>query len=62
MGMLGAMCGANKACTAELWKVCEQKPECVQEIWHLRRQQGEISALQVPCRHLIYLNPKFGCY
>ena len=54
--MLGALCGASKECTAELWKVCEQKPDCVHEIWHLRRQQGEISELQVPCWPLICLN------
>ena len=47
VGMLGALCGANKVCSSELWKVCEQKPECVHDIWHLRREQGQISELQV---------------
>ena len=51
LGMLGAMCGANKECAAELWKVCEQEPQCIHDIWHLRREQGEISELQVPITH-----------
>jgi len=45
--MMGAMCGSVKQCITELWKVCEQQPVCIHDIWQLRRQQGEISELQV---------------
>ena len=47
MGMLGALCGSDKDCIAELWQKCGQKPKCVQDIWRLRQEDGKVSEQQV---------------
>jgi len=57
--MMGAMCGSVKQCITELWKVCEQQPACIHDIWQLRRQQGEISELQVPSHLAIIVHWTF---